>query len=58
MLVLFDNNVPRALRQALIGHRVIEARERGWAELKNGNLLNFAEETGFDVFVTSDKNLM
>lgn len=57
MLVLFDNNVPRGLARALGGHTVGEAREQGWDRLKNGELLHIAEETGFDVIVTSDKSI-
>ncbi len=57
MLVLFDNNVPRGLARALIGHSVIEARARGWHLLKNGELLNAAEDAKFDVMVTSDKSI-
>lgn len=34
MLVLLDNNAPRGLVRALVGHTVTEARERGWAELR------------------------
>jgi hypothetical protein len=41
----------------LKGHSVTEARERGWDRLANGDLLNAAEEAGFQVFVTADKNL-
>jgi len=29
----------------------------GWSTLENGNLLGAAEEQGFDVFITADKNL-
>ena len=29
----------------------------GWSGLKNGNLLSVAEEAGFDVLLTGDKNL-
>jgi hypothetical protein len=43
VLILLDNNVPRGLVRALTGHTVTEARERGWATLKNGELLNVAE---------------
>ena len=57
MLILFDNNIPRGVAQALTGHTVTEARERGWATWNNGDLLNAAEQAGFDVIVTSDKNL-
>ena len=57
MLILLDNNVPRGLARALTGHVVTEARERGWATLQNGDLLRVAEEAGFDVLVTADKNI-
>jgi predicted nuclease of predicted toxin-antitoxin system len=57
VLILFDNNVPRGLARALTGHTVTEARERGWATLKNGELLRVAEKAGFDVLVTADKNI-
>lgn len=58
MLVLFDNGTPRTLARYLIGqHTVTEARARGWHELSNGELLREAEENGFEVLVTTDKNL-
>ena len=57
MKVLFDHNVPRKLRRALPDHDVSTADEMGWAELENGELLRAAEEAGFAVMVTGDKNL-
>jgi argininosuccinate synthase len=58
MLVLLDNGTPRTLARYLIDrHTVREARARGWQELENGNLLNHAEAAGFEVLVTTDKNL-
>ena len=58
MLVLFDNGTPRTLARFLIDqHMVTEARARGWHELENGELLNEAEAAGFEVLVTTDKNL-
>ena len=57
MRVLFDNNVPAPLRHRLMGHKVDTAKERGWQELKNGDLLTAAEQDGFQVMVTGDKNL-
>jgi predicted nuclease of predicted toxin-antitoxin system len=58
MLVLFDNGTPRTLARFLIDrHMVTEARARGWEELGNGDLLNAAEAAGFEVLVTTDKNL-
>jgi len=58
MLVLFDNGTPRTLARHLIEwHTVTEARARGWQELENGELLREAEAAGFEVLVTTDKNL-
>ncbi|HEY3739948.1 MAG TPA: hypothetical protein VGL53_08885 [Bryobacteraceae bacterium] len=58
MLVLFDNGTPRTLARYLIDqHTVTEARARGWHQLENGNLLNEAERAGFDVLITTDKNI-
>jgi hypothetical protein len=58
MLILFDNGTPRTLARYLIGnHTVTEARARGWEELENGKLLTVAEAAGFEVLVTTDKNL-
>jgi len=58
MLVLFDNGTPRTLARFLIDrHMVTEARARGWEKLGNGELLKEAEAAGFEVLVTTDKNL-
>lgn len=57
MKVLFDHNVPHKLRRSLIGHDVYTADEMGWATLENGELLRAAEESGFAVIVTGDKNI-
>ncbi len=58
MLVLFDNGTPRTLARFLIDHHMVtEARARGWDELENGELLKEAEAAGFEVLVTTDKNL-
>jgi hypothetical protein len=58
MLVLFDNGTPRTLARFLIDHHTVtEARARGRADLENGELLNQAEGAGFEVLVTTDKNL-
>ncbi len=58
MLILFDNGTPRTLARLLIdSHMVTEARARGWQELGNGELLKEAEAAGFEVLVTTDKNI-
>ena len=40
-----------------MGHTVETAYERGWSELQNGELIAAAEAAGFEVFVTTDRNL-
>jgi hypothetical protein len=55
--VLFDQGTPAPLRQKLASHEVETAFERGWQTLQNGELLSTAESAGFDVIVTTDKNL-
>jgi hypothetical protein len=57
MLILFDNGTPRGLARFLSGHSVEEARARGWEELANGELIGAAEQAGFEVMVTTDKNI-
>ncbi|HEX4140832.1 MAG TPA: hypothetical protein VHY09_10830 [Candidatus Methylacidiphilales bacterium] len=41
----------------LPNHEIFTAQEKGWGRLKNGELLQRAEEDGFEVFVTTDQNL-
>lgn len=57
MLILFDNGTPSPLRHALKGHVVVEAAERGWDRLLNGELIAAAEAAGFDLLLTTDKNI-
>ena len=57
MLILFDNGTPAPLRHALKGHTVVEAIERAWDRLQNGELIAAAEAAGFDVLLTTDKNI-
>lgn len=57
MLILFDHSVPRGVAQALKGHVVTKTKDRGWSTLSNGNLLAAAEEAGFDLLLTADKNM-
>ena len=42
---------------ALHPHAVKESKAQGWDTLTNGELLKVAEEAGFDVLLTTDKNL-
>ena len=57
MLILFDNGTPAPLRYALKGHVVVEAIEQGWDRLTNGELIEAAEAAGFELLLTTDKNM-
>lgn len=57
MRVLFDQGTPVPLRESLTQHEVSTAYEHDWSTLENGDLLDAAELEGFEVFVTTDKNL-
>jgi len=57
MRILFDQGVPRGLAASLNGHEVIEARKLKWERISNGALLKLAEDAGFHLLLTTDKNL-
>ena len=58
MFVLFDHGTPAPLQAFLkVNHTVREAKAQGWDTLENGDLLTAAETGGFEVLVTSDKNM-
>lgn len=57
MKLLFDQGTPVPLRNHLPNHIVETAYEKGWSNLKNGDLLTQAEADGFDALVTTDQNL-
>ncbi len=57
MKLLFDQGTPVPLRDHLPNHTVETAYEKGWSNLKNGDLLTRAEVEGFDAFITTDQNL-
>lgn len=56
MRILFDQGVPKKLRQHLPDHEVRTAYEAGLSELENGDLLRAAEKD-FDVLITTDSNI-
>ncbi|MBI4908346.1 MAG: hypothetical protein HY820_32265 [Acidobacteria bacterium] len=58
MHVLFDKNVPYGLKRFLKHHLVETVDDRGWGRIKNGDLLHVAEQSGFDVVLTADQNIV
>lgn len=57
MKILLDECLPKRLKDHLKEYDVSTASEKGWASLKNGNLLMAAIENKFDVLLTVDKKL-
>ncbi len=57
MLVLFDHGTPAPIRSFLEGHLVKRTQDMGWDRLTNGELLDAAEANGFDLLLTTDKNI-
>ena len=56
MRILLDESVPGRLGALLVGHEASSVQRRGWAGIKNGNLLTLAA-TEFDVLLTADKGI-
>jgi len=52
-----DECVDRGLAKEIAGYDVRTVPEAGWASIKNGELLGRAQ-VEFDVFITTDRNLM
>jgi hypothetical protein len=56
MRVLLDNCVHYKAKSLFVGHEVLHARDVGWRQLANGELLAEAAKA-FDVLVTTDKKI-
>ena len=57
MRVLFDQGTPAPLRRHLVEHSVDTTFEMGWSNLRNGDLLDRAEEGNYDLFITTAQQL-
>ncbi len=60
MRVLLNENLLKRLKFILLekGHATSTARKMGWNGRKNEKLLGLLTFNGFDVLITSDKNLV
>ena len=56
MNILLDECVPARLGRLLAEHSVATVQRRGWAGVKNGDLLALAQKE-FDLFITVDRKL-
>ena len=57
MRILFDQGTPVSLRWHLTSHVVDTIFERGWVTLSNGELLDVAEQEGYQLLITTDQQL-
>jgi hypothetical protein len=57
MKILFYQRTPAPIRRFLTGHEVDTVFEKGWDQLKNGDLLAVAILNGYDVLVSTDQSL-
>jgi hypothetical protein len=57
MRIIFDQATPVPISSYLEGHTVRTAARQGWDKFKNGELLAAAEAAGFDLLLTTDKNI-
>ena len=56
MRIVLDHNLDWRLKRLLPGHEVATAKDMGWEEAGDGDLLA-AAEAEFDVLLTGDKSL-
>lgn len=57
MRILFDHGTPFPLRASLTGHSITRTQDLSWDRLGNGELLTAAEQAGFELLLTTDKNI-
>jgi len=57
MKILFDQGTPAPLRRSLAEHEVDTVFEKGWNQLKNGELLAVAILNGYEILVSTDQSL-
>ncbi len=57
MKLLFDQGTPVPFHHYLSNHLVETAYDKGWSNIKNGELLRRAEAEGFDALITTDQNI-
>ncbi|MGC4130352.1 MAG: DUF5615 family PIN-like protein [Bergeyella sp.] len=58
MKILLDECVTKRLKTHLSDFEVFTVRELGLSGIKNGKLMTYCAEHGFDVLLTIDKNLI
>lgn len=57
MQIPFDQGTPAPLRRCLSAHTVSTAYEQGWSTVTNGDLIQLAEQRGYQLLIATDTNL-
>lgn len=59
MKILFDVGVPHQLRRIIMkqGYSVETSQYHGWTLRDNGDLLDLAEQNGFQILITTDQSM-
>lgn len=57
MKILFDNGTPKPVARSLPGSEITYAWQIGWHELGNGELIEKGEEAGYELLLSTDKNI-
>ncbi len=57
MRILLDNCMDVKYAALLADYDVTHAKDVNWQNLANGNLIAVAEDAGYDVIITIDKNM-
>lgn len=52
MKILFDNGTPKPIARSHPGHEITYARQIGWHEMKNGEMIERAEEFGYELLLS------
>jgi hypothetical protein len=55
--ILLDQNAPLGIRKAFPQYVIAHADELSWGRLENGELIRAAEEAGFTIIITCDRNI-
>lgn len=58
MKILLDECITKRLKRHLEEYEVYTVRELNLGGIKNGKLMAYCSENGFDILLTIDKNLM
>ena len=57
MKILLDHGTPRPLGRELLGHSVDTAADKRWDQLANGDLIDRAEQDGYEILITTDQSM-